>query len=769
VLRMGGKKGARAAALKRDLLKAAYAGDIAAVNRCLAPDYSNINFAREDGATALHMACSSGSVECVHHLLRAGADHKKKDSRGLTPLYDACLTKSDTHIKCVEILLHAGASARIATKAGYTTVHAAADIDSKELTQLLLQHGVTADACNQDGVTALHTACLKGNAPLVEVLLDHGGGVNVADKEGYTPLMAAVLVGCVEAIKLLLKHGANVNAYQKDGATPLYMASCVGHADCVKLLLDAGAPSWPKNDGDLVPLIAAAQQGQTECVRLLIGHGADVNAVFEGQTALFLASFFGHAAAVQLLLDAGAAAETPCLGNLPLESAAAQDFLDCVDLLLAHGVNPDTCSPASGGCTPLFLACQHGRLKCVQALLAHNADPAIAKTGTGSTPMLIASQNNHCACVNALLEIKSGLETVNITDKLGATPLTKTCFQGNEACVEALLSHGSDPSPVSSEGFTPLMLAALSMDVAALACARLLLQYGAEVNSCSDDGQTALAMAARMGSVPLVELLLTYGAEVNLADKDGHTPLTRAAGRGHVAVVKLLCDWGAEPYIINKDGQRMSIAAGCPGAAIRRRINKIMDAAAARTPEERQAEKQRLQGLLVRPHLIPKAVPHENSKDSKAYQRLPSEQKEALLREWRESVAQEVGMIPITGTIIFTSRRASLPAAHDQPSSSAPEPPPVGTPIEKQPASQQSLDGPPPPPSGATDQPAVSSPAKACFHCGALSSSETGTKLKLCSGCRSVWFCGAECQATSWPQHRAACKAMKRPARSSKQ
>eukprot|EP00983_Pelagomonas_calceolata_P130110 1161661-Pelagomonas_calceolata.AAC.11 len=115
---MGGKKGARAAALKRDLLKAAYAGDIAAVNRCLAPDYSNINFAREDGATALHMACSSGSVECVHHLLRAGADHKKKDSRGLTPLYDACLTKSDTHIKCVEILLHAGASARIATKVG---------------------------------------------------------------------------------------------------------------------------------------------------------------------------------------------------------------------------------------------------------------------------------------------------------------------------------------------------------------------------------------------------------------------------------------------------------------------------------------------------------------------------------------------------------------------------------------------------------------------------------------------------------------------------
>eukprot|EP00983_Pelagomonas_calceolata_P130104 1161661-Pelagomonas_calceolata.AAC.5 len=42
-----------------------------------------------------------------------------------------------------------------------------------------------------------------------------------------------------------------------------------------------------------------------------------------------------------------------------------------------------------GGCTPLFLACQHGRLKCVQALLAHNADPAIAKTGKLSALVLL--------------------------------------------------------------------------------------------------------------------------------------------------------------------------------------------------------------------------------------------------------------------------------------------------------------------------------------------------------------------------------------------
>lgn len=30
--------------------------------------------------------------------------------------------------------------------------------------------------------------------------------------------------------------------------------------------------------------------------------------------------------------------------------------------------------------------------------------------------------------------------------------------------------------------------------------------------------------------------------------------------------------------------------------------------------------------------------------------------------------------------------------------------------------------------------------------------------LKLCGGCRKVWFCGKDCQAKMWPRHKAQCQ-----------
>ena len=41
---------------------------------------------------------------------------------------------------------------------------------------------------------------------------------------------------------------------------------------------------------------------------------------------------------------------------------------------------------------------------------------------------------------------------------------------------------------------------------------------------------------------------------------------------------------------------------------------------------------------------------------------------------------------------------------------------------------------------------------KQCASCGATS------KLKSCSACKSVWYCGAECQRQHWKEHKVACK-----------
>jgi hypothetical protein len=49
----------------------------------------------------------------------------------------------------------------------------------------------------------------------------------------------------------------------------------------------------------------------------------------------------------------------------------------------------------------------------------------------------------------------------------------------------------------------------------------------------------------------------------------------------------------------------------------------------------------------------------------------------------------------------------------------------------------------------------------ACAQCGVTAETLEGGKLKECSACRSVRYCGRECQTADWPAHKATCKRMR--------
>jgi hypothetical protein len=72
-----------------------------------------------------------------------------------------------------------------------------------------------------------------------------------------------------------------------------------------------------------------------------------------------------------------------------------------------------------------------------------------------------------------------------------------------------------------------------------------LIDHGAAVNSISSNGRTPLHLAAAEGKVETVQLLLCRGALINRETTTGATALTAALSQRHSAVVQLLLNKGA--------------------------------------------------------------------------------------------------------------------------------------------------------------------------------------------------------------------------------
>ena len=76
-------------------------------------------------------------------------------------------------------------------------------------------------------------------------------------------------------IRFLTQNGANPNVADENGVTPLEIAGRLGFAEGVKELLEAGARVDAPNATGETPLIAAIHRRDSTIVELLLAHGAD--------------------------------------------------------------------------------------------------------------------------------------------------------------------------------------------------------------------------------------------------------------------------------------------------------------------------------------------------------------------------------------------------------------------------------------------------------------------------------------------------------------
>ncbi|XP_017293739.1 ankyrin repeat and SOCS box protein 2 isoform X1 [Kryptolebias marmoratus] len=188
---------------------------------------------------------------------------------------------------------------------------------------------------------------------------------------------------------------------------------------------------------------------------------------------------------------------------------------------------------ASHGETPLFAAVSRVQLECVQLLLENGADPDIPNYEK-ETPLYKACERNNPAIVAALLNY--GAE-VNTSCTQGWTALQEAGGRNNVEICEMLLKAGAKHNVRNMYGIGPLFTAAQNGQLAAL---RLLIKHGADVNTQAADGATALYEAAKNGHEKVVELLLSQNADANKPGKTGLLPLHIAAQRGSDTIASML-------------------------------------------------------------------------------------------------------------------------------------------------------------------------------------------------------------------------------------
>ena len=289
-----------------DFLRSCCSGDLEFVSNALHKGY-DINSKDDVGLTGLHVACIQGQSKVVELLLDKGAQISCRDVDGMTPLHFACennhvqiaisLTRggADTslrnkvgltalHYICMNGLMPLTVLIRdyminVATSAGLTLLHCAADMGHFDMVQYLVEHDALIMPRDDDGMTPLHLACLGGHNDCVEYLIDNGSYWNARDDEGMSPLLMAVKEGNVELVEILQDHGANVHARNDLGNTAMHLACEIGSMDMSKFLLDVKVDINSRNKGMETPLIIAMKCGHDNLASWLQDRGATIESL----------------------------------------------------------------------------------------------------------------------------------------------------------------------------------------------------------------------------------------------------------------------------------------------------------------------------------------------------------------------------------------------------------------------------------------------------------------------------------------------------------
>ncbi|KAL2853597.1 ankyrin repeat-containing domain protein [Aspergillus pseudodeflectus] len=363
-------------------------------------------------------------------------------------------------------------------------------------------------------------------------------------------------------VRVLIRHGADIECSHRDSEmTPLLQCIEFGRDSIAALLLEQGAD--PNNGGerDWPPLTAAAIYSRTKITALLLEKGARLENTLP--LAETLRRRDSGRETLEVLLDRAPRMllqQTDDHECTLLDRAVEANNAPAATLLLQAGANLYSGGPGS---TPLLEAIRRGRTEMISFLLSEGASPN--QREDQYSPLAVAIEKRAPGIAQQLIE--AGADPECIPSWLGQgkdesqydvlywnhTSLVHAVHHGLEDTVSLLLDAGANPNPTVTDGFSPLVVAAL-YDHGRMA--ERLLEKGATpdpVAHCT--ALTPLAWAVRNGNERLARGLLERGVDPNRCYEFGCTPLILSALNGHAQIAKMLLEYGADPYITDEQGR----------------------------------------------------------------------------------------------------------------------------------------------------------------------------------------------------------------------
>ncbi|HEY3785541.1 MAG TPA: ankyrin repeat domain-containing protein [Steroidobacteraceae bacterium] len=201
-----------------------------------------------------------------------------------------------------------------------------------------------------------------------------------------------------DVVRILKAHPEAATTRSPAGLSALTLATYLSRSALVELI----RPYRGKPD-----FFEACLLGDESTVRAELENGQDVNGYApDGFTPLGLAVYFGHQNVTRMLLQQGAQVNVCALNAQqvgPIHAAVSRNDLSTLELLLAHGADPDL--PQQQLFRPLHVAAANGNAAAAGLLLLWGARPGV-RTESGGLPSEMARERGHTALAARLQKLE---------------------------------------------------------------------------------------------------------------------------------------------------------------------------------------------------------------------------------------------------------------------------------------------------------------------------------------------------------------------------